>query len=515
MKSIAFPSIGTGNLGYPNDAVARIIVKEVLDYLSNNKKSCIDHVYLVVFMQDTFDSFKREIGTCVPNFPSLAPAVNRQKKKRASLYSPAKSIQATSADFKSFSINNVTVNITCGDITASGCDVIVNPTDAAITLTGQGVAGAILQKGGDELSQLCHVLISNGKVLDDSTLVLETKATGALKSKSIFHICFEGRDSKKFNKIIVECLQKADRMGFTSIAFPAVGTGVQGYPDEQAATGMITAIHQSSKQLHRLKTIDIVLYQTSVFEAFAQVFDNPSILESGFIKRAKSATMKFFGYSAGKSDVIPVLQAPQHDKLNVLIYAETATHAASAEKKFYNFVDEIFLNDFIDDPLINDLTEEDELSIRKSAGHVEIIIDRYPLNRIQLHGETTKVQDVKCAIVKKLSKLTQQASKRREATQLGQTIRWRRMTSDGPEEYDDITNYEIEEAYSKNPNSKYTHGDVHSQVFFTIKFKEMQEVDHVSQRKSKVTREDILKKGKVNSIVMHLILDLCFYNFCL
>ena len=494
MRSIAFPSIGTGNLGYPNDVVAGIMVKEVFDYLSANKKSCIDRVYLVIFMQDTFDAFKKETGSYATNLSAPMLAKNPPKKKRASLYSPAKSTQASSQDAKSFSISNVTVNIVRGDITASSRDVIVNPTDSTISLTGQGVAGAILQKGGDELKQLCHVLTANGKVLDDSTLVLETKATGALKSKGIFHICFEGRDSRKFHKIIAECLQKADRNGYTSIAFPAIGTGVQGYPNEQAATGMLTAIHQCSKQLHRLKTIDIVLYQTSVFETFALVFENPSILESGLMQRAK----KFFGYGAGKSDVIPLLQDPRHNKLSIVIYAETAEHAESAEKKFYNFVDEIFKKDVIDDHLISDLTEEDELAIRKSAEHVEIIIDRDPLNQIQLHGETTKVQDAKYAIVKKLSEMAQKSSKQREATQLSQTIRWRRMASDGPEKYDDFTNYEIEQAYSKNPNGKYTHGDAQSQVHFTIKFKEMQEVDNVSQSISKVARDDLLK-GKFDS----------------
>ena len=497
MKLIAFPSIGTGNHGYSNDVVARIMIKEVYDYLSANKKSCIDRVYLVIFVQDTFDAFRKEIA----NYSSPALAQNSQKRERASLYSnspPARAPSEASQDSKSFSINNVTVNIVRGDITASSRDVIVNPTDSTISLSGQGVAGAILQKGGDELKQLCHVLTSNGKILDDSTLVLETKATGALKSKSIFHISFEG---KNFNKIIVECLQKADTTGYSSIAFPAIGTGVKRYPDDEAATGMLTAIHQSSKQLHRLKTIDIVLYQASVFEVFAQVFENPStVLETGFIKRAKNATLRLFGLSAsaGKSDVVPLLQGPQHDKLSVLIYAETVEHAESAEKKFYNFVDEIFLNDVIDDPLISDLTAEDELAIRESAEHVEIIIDRHPLNRIQLHGETTKVQDVKCAIVKKLSEMAQKASIQREASQLNKIIKWRRMTPNGPEEYDEVTTYKIEQAYLDNPSSKYTQGDPQSQVHFTISFKEMSEKDHGSGTNSKVVREDIMKKGECN-----------------
>ena len=506
MKSIAFPSIGTGNLGYPNDVVARIMVKEVFDYLSSNKKSCIDHVYLVIFMQDTFDAFRREIGTHVPSYSAPAPAENRQKKQRASLYSSSPSARAapeTSQDSKSFTINNVTVNIVRGDITASSRDVIVNPTDSTISLTGQGVARAILQKGGDELKQLCHVLTANGKVLDDSTLVLETKATGALKSKSIFHISFEGRDSKKFNKIIAECLQKADRKGYTSITFPAIGTGVLGYPDEQAATGMLTAIHQSSKKLRCLKIIDIVLYQASIFQSFSQVFENPSVLKAGFFQ-------KLFGFGVGaQSDVVPLEAGPQllQDKMNFLICAETIEQARKAEKELRDFINEIFTTDFIHNPLINDLTGADEREIRESGNvqSIRVSIDR-PSKRIQLQGDATKVHKVKCTIMEKLSAMEKNASKKREASQLSQVIKWKRMTSDGPEEYDDVTNYEIEQAYSKNPNGEYTHGNAHSQIFFTLKFKEMQEVDHISRNKSEVVRDDILKKGKLASYTCHLMI---------
>ena len=491
MKSIAFPSIGTGNLGYPNDVVAKIMVKEVFDYLSANDKSCIEQVYLVIFMQDTFDSFKKEIDAYVTNLSSLVLAENRQKKKRAPLHSsfPGKPTPAFCPKSRSFSISSANVNVICGNVTASNRDVIVSPTDSStIFPTNQGIASVIFQKGGNELKQLCHALVSNGKILNDSTLVLETRATGSLKSRSIFHICFEGRDSKQFVKIVVQCLRKADRMGYTSIAFPAIGTGVQGYPDEQAATAMLTAIHQCSKQLRHLKTIDIVLYQAPVFEAFAQVFQNPSFLEACKMKYAESPTVN----SAGKSDFIPL----EDPKLKILIYAETVEYAVNAEKKFNQFVDESFLNDIIRHPLINDLTRENELAIIKSAKHVQVCVDRHPLNQIVLHGETSRVQEVKFGIVEKLSAMEKNAAKQREASQLSQTIRWKRLTSDRQEEYyDDITNCEIERAYSENPNGNYTRGGLQSGVYFTISFKEMREVDHIGRTRSEVVREDVLNKG--------------------
>lgn len=180
-KSIAFPSIGTGNLGYPNNVVAKIMVKEIFDYFSFTKKSVIKTVYLTIFMSDTYMSFQAEVS-------SYAPGDSKRQKKRRSNFSRAGETPGIDTQQKSFHVNNITVNIICGDITASQCDAIVNPTDSKITLTGQGVAGAILQKGGDELKQLCHVLTSNGKVLDDTTLVLETRATGSLQCKSVFHI---------------------------------------------------------------------------------------------------------------------------------------------------------------------------------------------------------------------------------------------------------------------------------------------------------------------------------------
>ena len=172
----------------------------------------------------------------------------------------------------------------------------------------------------------------------------------------------------------------------------------------------------------------------------------------------------------------------------------------SAEKKLHNFVDEIFTTDFVDNPLINDLTPADERKIRESASakHIQVKIDRQPLNQIQLCGELTKVQEVKLVIIKMLLEMEKKASMLREATQLIQRITWKRVGSGDVEEYDMMTNYEIEQAYLTNPNGSYTQGDAGAgSVHFTINFKKMQEKDHVTKSKSEVVREDILNKGNI------------------
>ena len=198
-NTIAFPSIGTGNLGYPSDVIAKTMIKEVFDYLSCNKKSKLAIVYLMIFEKDTLLSFQKEMAQYTGNTWEEQPSIDGMATKkgkgaaskkdnvRKSVHSQAR--QDSFDLLKSaFTINNVLVNISCGDITDSNCDVIVNPTNPTITLTGGGVAGAILSKGGPELQQLCNELTSNGKTLDGTTLVLETKATGKLKSKFLFHM---------------------------------------------------------------------------------------------------------------------------------------------------------------------------------------------------------------------------------------------------------------------------------------------------------------------------------------
>lgn len=496
-KSIAFPSIGTGNLGYPNDVVAKVMIKEIFNYLSSNKRSKINKVYLMIFMKDTFLSFQSEMARCRG---SNGEAVQKKKGKvRRSVFSQT---EADSFDrLKSFTINNMNVSISCGDVTDSSCDVIVNPTDSKITLTGQGVAGAILAKGGEDLKQLCHVLTSNGKILDDSTLVLKTKATGQLKSKSLFHICFEGNDSKSFHNIVTACLQKADTEFFSSIAFPAIGTGIHRYPDEQAALGMLNALHQfSAKAPKHLHKVDIVLFQKTTFETFVQVFQNPSSSES-FLHKAKNFLLRPLGL--GDSEAIAIPQLPtREESLHVTIFGETVEAIKNAETLFYNFMDEIFISDVVDNPSINSLPPEDEHLLKQTcrSHQVEIVIDRAPVNRIRLKGDVSKVREMKCFVLEKLSEFEQKASVQREAEQLHQTVKWKRMDSDETE-YDVLTNYEIENAYKNNLKGKYTQGQRSSAVYFTIDFEKMKETDYHLQSEFKVNRVDIFEELKRGNYV--------------
>ena len=482
--SIAFPAIGTGNLGYPNDVVAKIMINVIFDYFSSNKASKITKVYLRIFMKDTFDSFQTEMKKC--SIYNDQPV--EKKKVRKSLFStdwPRSS---------NFTINGMNVGISCGDITESSCDVIVNPTDATITLTGQGVAGAIRSKGEDELKELCRLLNAHGNSLNNSTLVLETKASGQLQCKHIFHICFEDNDPKSFLKIVSACLQKAEAKSLRSIAFPAIGTGIHHYPEEQAATGMVNALQQfSSKSPKSLHNVNIVLFHKSTFEVFVRVFQNPSSSES-FLHKVKNAILTPLGFD--DSEVIAV---PKEEPLHVAICGETAGEIKMAEELLYKFMNEIFITETIDNFPLDGLTSDDERCLHQAckSKKIEFVIYRDAINTIRLKGDATKVREMKCIVVEKLSEISKKESIEREAKQLYELVKWRRMDSDEAV-YDELTNYEIEKAFN-GQSGTYTHGNKDSTYFFTIDFTNMSENDHHLSTKFEVARVNVieqLKKGK-------------------
>ena len=71
-SSVAFPALGTGNLGFPDDVVADIMVTTVNTYLEQQKgKTCVKKVAFVIFLDKTHDAFKKvmERGVVAPLLP--------------------------------------------------------------------------------------------------------------------------------------------------------------------------------------------------------------------------------------------------------------------------------------------------------------------------------------------------------------------------------------------------------------------------------------------------------------
>ena len=144
-----------------------------------------------------------------------------------------------------------------GDITAESVDAIVNAANSSL-LGGGGVDGAIHRAAGPELLEACRGL--NGCPTGDA------KATPGfrLPARWVVHTVgpvWRGGSSGEA-ALLASCyrrsLEVADEVGARSVAFPAISTGIYGYPAEEAATIAVDTIRSTptSVELIRLVAFD-------------------------------------------------------------------------------------------------------------------------------------------------------------------------------------------------------------------------------------------------------------------
>jgi len=138
-----------------------------------------------------------------------------------------------------------------GDITTATVDAIVNAANTALA-PGGGVCGAIFAAAGPALDEACAAL--GGCATGDA------KATPgfALPARWIIHAVgpvWRGGDQREPDLLAAayrRCLVVADELGARSVAFPAISTGIYGYPLEGAtdiAVATVTAAPSSVEQV--------------------------------------------------------------------------------------------------------------------------------------------------------------------------------------------------------------------------------------------------------------------------
>jgi O-acetyl-ADP-ribose deacetylase (regulator of RNase III) len=133
----------------------------------------------------------------------------------------------------------VQLEVVEGDITALEVDAIANAANSELWM-GAGVAGAIKRAGGEEIEREAVAL---GPIA-----VGDAVATGAgrLHARYVVHGAVMGPDLRTSGDLIARttysCLRVADELGCDSLALPAFGTGVGGFPFDQCAEIMIEAV---------------------------------------------------------------------------------------------------------------------------------------------------------------------------------------------------------------------------------------------------------------------------------
>jgi O-acetyl-ADP-ribose deacetylase len=157
----------------------------------------------------------------------------------------------------------VNISVAEGDITALEVDAIANAANNHLWM-GAGVAGAIKRAGGEEIE---HEAVRQGPIEVGDAVAT---SAGRLSARWVVHGAVMGQDLQTNADLVrrttQSCLRVADDLGAQSIALPAFGTGVGGFPLEECARIMVDAAR--SHEPRSLKRVVFAVFGADAKAAF-------------------------------------------------------------------------------------------------------------------------------------------------------------------------------------------------------------------------------------------------------
>jgi O-acetyl-ADP-ribose deacetylase len=166
-------------------------------------------------------------------------------------------------------------SVKIGDITKETVDAIVNAANGTL-MGGGGVDGAIHRAGGPEILQQCKEIRRNRYPdgLPTGQAVITT--AGRMAAKHVIHTVgpVYGRGGADKAELLAACyansLALAVQHGLRAIAFPAISTGVYGYPMSEAAAVSSKAIEQFFRDDRSIQEVRLVFFAAGDAEVFLQ-----------------------------------------------------------------------------------------------------------------------------------------------------------------------------------------------------------------------------------------------------
>ncbi|MGW0036613.1 O-acetyl-ADP-ribose deacetylase [Gordonia sp. NPDC003376] len=167
-----------------------------------------------------------------------------------------------------------TITLVRGDITEQSVDAIVNAANSSL-LGGGGVDGAIHRRGGPAVLAECRHLretrYADGLPPGDAVAT----SAGDLDARWVIHTVgpvFSASDDR--SATLVSCyrrsLRVADELGARSVAFPAISTGVYGWPIDDGARIAVETVRATPTSVTDVR---FVLFDERAFRAFVVVVD--------------------------------------------------------------------------------------------------------------------------------------------------------------------------------------------------------------------------------------------------
>lgn len=146
------------------------------------------------------------------------------------------------------------LDVVSGDITVETTDAIVNAANSSL-LGGGGVDGAIHRAAGPELLLACRML--GGCETGDAKTTPGFRLAAAWIIHTVGPVWRGGTNGEP--EMLASCyrrsLQEADRVGARTMSFPAVSTGVYGYPTDEAARIAVGTVGETATEVELVRFV--------------------------------------------------------------------------------------------------------------------------------------------------------------------------------------------------------------------------------------------------------------------
>ncbi len=161
------------------------------------------------------------------------------------------------------------IEIQQGDLTEMTTDAIVNAANNDLQLGG-GVAGAIRRKGGPKIQSECDQI---GTIPVGGAAIT---SGGNLQARHVIHAASMqlggGTSAQALRSSTAHSLRIAAQYGLKTIAFPAIGTGIAGFPLRECAEIMLSEAEKHLEGPMSVEKIYFVLFDKEAQRIFEEVF---------------------------------------------------------------------------------------------------------------------------------------------------------------------------------------------------------------------------------------------------
>uniref|UniRef100_A0A673XIT1 Poly [ADP-ribose] polymerase n=1 Tax=Salmo trutta TaxID=8032 RepID=A0A673XIT1_SALTR len=446
LASLSFPAIGTGNMGFPKGLVSKLLLQEVKDFSQRRNSTHLKEVAIVVHPSDTQTvdvSLKMENGLkgiqCLSSHRDSAGFFGQVTSPSLGVYS--------------MQIGHITFEVSSGDITKESSDVIVNSSNKDFNLKS-GVSKSILEGAGLKVELECSEI----GVFQPCRMIVTS--AGSLPCKHIMHIVGQN-DPEIIKETVYNVLKKCEEQKFTSVSFPALGTGQGGASPSAVADAMIDAVVEfvKKKKGQIVRSVNILIFQTAMVTEFHKSMKRrvgEIVEEKGILTRIKDTVITYF---KGPSDERSarenfVMQGEEFAPTVFQLCAESPQAVSRARDWVKNLIVKEQTEKTIKNPYISQLSQGDveKLQAMQRELTVRICLEKKgPDSLIRLEGLSRDVLTAD-GLIRDMVLDKERAENRRQAAFLvSSLVEWQYQNHSGTMvSFDMFTNYILEEAVKDN-----------------------------------------------------------------